>query len=93
LQALRDNEQRVMCLGYSTFALKLEAFTIAAVLVGYAGGLLALLLTWVSSLLINRYIVETAFFDERTAALGLLFGAMIGLVGSSVSVGRHLRSV
>ncbi|MBN9563656.1 MAG: ATP-binding cassette domain-containing protein [Alphaproteobacteria bacterium] len=44
LQALRDNEQRVMCLGYSTFALKLEAFTIAAVLVGYAGGLLALLL-------------------------------------------------
>ena len=60
---------------------------------GVAGGLLALLLTWVASLLINRYIVETAFFDQRTAALGLLFGAMIGLIGSAVSVGRHLRSV
>jgi hypothetical protein len=37
--------------------------------------------------------VETVFFDERTAALGLLFGAMIGLIGSAISVGRHLRSV
>jgi len=44
LQALRDNEQRVTCLGYSPFALKLQAFVIAAGLVGYAGGLLALLL-------------------------------------------------
>ena len=44
LQALRDNEQRLMCLGYSTFWLKLRAFTITAGLVGYAGGLLALLL-------------------------------------------------
>jgi len=44
LQALRDNEQRVTCLGYSPFALKLPAFVIAAGLVGYAGGLLALLL-------------------------------------------------
>lgn len=60
---------------------------------GVAGGLLALLLTWIASLLINRYIVETTFFDERTAALGLLFGAAIGLIGSAISVGRHLRSV
>ena len=60
---------------------------------GVAGGLLALLLTWIASLLINRYIVETVFFDERTAALGLLFGALIGLIGSAISVGRHLRSV
>ena len=60
---------------------------------GVAGGMLALLLTWLASLLINRYIVETTFFDERTAALGLLFGALIGLIGSAISVGRHLRSV
>jgi hypothetical protein len=33
------------------------------------------------------------FFDQRLASLGLLFGAMIGLVGSAVSVGRHLRAV
>jgi cell division transport system permease protein len=57
------------------------------------GGLLALLLTWLARLLIDRYIIETVFFDQRLASLGLLFGAMIGLVGSAVSVGRHLRSV
>ena len=33
------------------------------------------------------------FFDQRLASLGLLFGALIGLVGSAVSVGRHLRRV
>jgi cell division transport system permease protein len=60
---------------------------------GVMGGLLALLLTWLARLLIDRYIIETVFFDQRLASLGLLFGAMIGLVGSAVSVGRHLRSV
>ena len=60
---------------------------------GVLGGLLALLLTWVAGLLIDRYIIETVFFDRRTATLGLLFGALIGLVGSAASVGRHLRSV
>ncbi len=44
LQALRDNEQRMQCLGYDVFRLKLRAFSLCAGLVGYAGGLLALLL-------------------------------------------------
>ena len=44
LQALRDNEQRVSSLGYDTYRIKLAAFTLCAVLVGYAGGLLALML-------------------------------------------------
>ena len=42
LQALRDNEQRVQSLGYSTFRLKFEAFVIMGGVVGYAGALLAL---------------------------------------------------
>ena len=36
---------------------------------------------------------QTIFFDARVALLGLLFGALIGLLGSAVSVGRHLRRV
>jgi ABC-type branched-subunit amino acid transport system ATPase component/ABC-type branched-subunit amino acid transport system permease subunit len=44
LQALRDNEQRVMSLGYDTYRLKLAAFTISAGVIGYSGGLLALLI-------------------------------------------------
>jgi len=57
------------------------------------GGLLALVLTWVAQTLINRYVIETVFFTPRVAILGLLFGAIIGLLGSAVSVGRHLRRV
>jgi ABC-type branched-subunit amino acid transport system ATPase component/ABC-type branched-subunit amino acid transport system permease subunit len=44
LQALRDNEQRMQSLGYSTFRLKFEAFVILGGMVGYAGALLALML-------------------------------------------------
>ena len=45
------------------------------------------------SALINRYLIQTVFFDARVALLGLLVGALIGLLGSAVSVGRHLRRV
>lgn len=44
LQALRDNEQRASSLGYDVHRLKLKAFVISAVLVGYAGGLLTLMI-------------------------------------------------
>ena len=89
----RAQEISIMRLVGATDSYIRRPFLLEGFAKGVAGGLLALLLTWIASLLINRYIVETAFFDERTAALGLLFGAMIGLIGSAVSVGRHLRSV
>ena len=89
----RAQEISIMRLVGATDSYIRRPFLLEGFAKGVAGGLLALLLTWISSLLINRYIVETAFFDERTAALGLLFGAMIGLIGSAISVGRHLRSV
>ncbi|HEY0181479.1 MAG TPA: branched-chain amino acid ABC transporter ATP-binding protein/permease [Rhodopila sp.] len=44
LQALRDNEPRAQSLGYDTFRLKFVAFVIMGGIVGYAGGLLALML-------------------------------------------------
>ncbi len=44
LQALRDNEQRVLALGYSPFRLKLTAFVVMAAVLGYAGALLAFML-------------------------------------------------
>jgi ABC-type branched-subunit amino acid transport system ATPase component/ABC-type branched-subunit amino acid transport system permease subunit len=44
LAALRDNEQRVRSLGYSTFRLKFEAFVIMGGIVGYAGALLSFML-------------------------------------------------
>ncbi|MEZ0605423.1 ATP-binding cassette domain-containing protein [Paraburkholderia sp. IW21] len=44
LQALRDNEQRAASLGYDTYRLKLFSFVISAAIIGYAGGLLCLML-------------------------------------------------
>jgi len=44
LQALRDNEQRVRSLGYDAFALKFLSFVLMGGVIGYAGGLIALML-------------------------------------------------
>jgi ABC-type branched-subunit amino acid transport system ATPase component/ABC-type branched-subunit amino acid transport system permease subunit len=44
LQALRDNEQRAASLGYDVLRLKLSAFVVSAAVVGYAGGLLTLMI-------------------------------------------------
>ncbi|TAM58748.1 ATP-binding cassette domain-containing protein [bacterium] len=44
LQAIRDNEQRVQCLGYNPFWYKMGAFIISATFIGLAGGLLTYLI-------------------------------------------------
>jgi branched-chain amino acid transport system ATP-binding protein len=44
LQALRDNELRMRSLGYNTFALKFMSFVLMGGVIGYAGGLLSLML-------------------------------------------------
>lgn len=89
----RAKEISIMRLVGATDSYIRRPFLLEGFAKGVLGGLLALLLVWISRLLIDRYIIETVFFDQRLAALGLLFGAMIGLVGSAVSVGRHLRNV
>jgi cell division transport system permease protein len=89
----RAKEISIMRLVGATDSYIRRPFLLEGFAKGVMGGLLALLLTWLARLLIDRYIIETVFFDQRLASLGLLFGAMIGLVGSAVSVGRHLRSV
>jgi cell division transport system permease protein len=89
----RAKEISIMRLVGATDSYIRRPFLLEGFAKGVLGGLLALLLVWVCRLLIDRYIIETVFFDQRLSALGLLFGAMIGLVGSAVSVGRHLRNV
>jgi cell division transport system permease protein len=89
----RAREISIMRLVGATDSYIRRPFLLEGFAKGVLGGLVALLLVWISRLLIDRYIIETVFFDRRIAALGLLFGAMIGLVGSAVSVGRHLRNV
>lgn len=89
----RAQEISIMRLVGATDSYIRRPFLIEGIAKGVMGGLLALLLTYVARTLIDRYLIQTVFFDARVALLGLLFGALIGLIGSSVSVGRHLRRI
>ncbi|HEY2733154.1 MAG TPA: permease-like cell division protein FtsX [Polyangiales bacterium] len=69
-------------------------FLIEGALKGILGGAFALLMTYLAMQVLDQYLhFSTAFFDRRLALLGVLFGALMGLMGSAVSVARHLRRV
>ena len=89
----RAKEISIMRLVGATDGYIRRPFLVEGFAKGVMGGLLALVLTWLAQSLINKYVIQTIFFDARVAVLGLLFGALIGLAGSAVSVGRHLRRV
>jgi cell division transport system permease protein len=88
----RAKEIAIMRMVGATDGFIRRPFLIEGAIKGTCGGALALALTWVAMSVIEKYLnFETIFFDSRTAALGVAAGAMIGLLGSMVSVGRQLR--
>ena len=89
----RAKEISIMRLVGATDGYIRRPFLVEGFAKGLMGGVLALVLTWVAQTLINRYVIQTVYFDARVVVLGILFGALIGLLGSAVSVGRHLRQV
>ena len=60
---------------------------------GILGGAMALGLTWTAYRVFSDNVIQAQFFEPRLAVLGVLAGAMIGIAGSAISVGRHLRGV
>ena len=68
-------------------------FLIDGLFKGVLGGLLALVFVWVANRVINEYFIQTIFFDREMMFVGILAGAMMGVLGSLVSVGRHLRRI
>lgn len=89
----RASEIAIMRLVGATDGYIRRPFLLDGLVKGVVGGGLALLLTWLANEGITRYVIPTQFFDLRTALLGLLAGALLGLLASSVSVGRHLRRI
>lgn len=87
----REREISIMQLVGATDRFIRAPFLIEGFVKGVLGGGLALLLTWMASVMIGRYFLEAQFFDMRLALLGVAGGALIGIAGSAVSVGRHLR--
>ena len=68
-------------------------FLIEGALKGLAGGVLALAMSWAAIELVQRYLnFKTVFFDARMTLVGVGCGLVIGLIGSALSVGRHLRA-
>jgi len=68
-------------------------FLIDGLVKGVLGGLLALLFVWIANRVVNEYFIQTIFFDREMIFLGVVGGALMGVLGSLVSVGRHLRRV
>jgi cell division transport system permease protein len=68
-------------------------FLIDGLVKGVLGGLLALLFVWIANRVVNEYFMQTIFFDRQLIFFGVLGGAVMGVLGSLVSVGRHLRRI
>jgi cell division transport system permease protein len=89
----RGREIAIMRLVGATDGFIRRPFLLEGLAKGVLGGVLALALTFFAHSLISRTLVATRFFDARIVLAGIAFGALIGLLGSAVSVGRHLRQV
>lgn len=87
----RSREIAIMRLVGATDGFIRGPFLLEGFLKGIAGGLCALLMVWLAMSAVGRFFLEATFFSAGTAVLGVLFGATIGLLGSAVSVSRHLR--
>ena len=90
----RAKEISIMRLVGATDGFIRRPFLVEGSIKGILGGMLALILTYFAMRVLSQYLhFETTFFDRRLALMGVMFGALMGLLGSLVSVGRHLRRV
>lgn len=89
----RAREISIMRLVGATDGFVRRPFLIEGFLKGVLGGILALVMVAVANGLINKYLIRTVFFEESLVVVGIIGGATIGLLGSLVSVGRHLKQI
>lgn len=89
----RAREIAIMRLVGATDGFIRAPFLIDGFVKGILGGLLALLLTWVAYRTINTRFLSLVFFDPRLVVIGILTGALIGVLGSATSVWSHLRKI
>jgi cell division transport system permease protein len=72
-------------------------FLLEGLIKGVLGGLLALLMSWAAFSVFRKTTAELGsslvFFEPVHLLLVVVFGTLLGLMGSLLSVGRHLRHV
>ena len=89
----RSREIAIMRLVGATDGFIRRPFLLEGLLKGLLGGLGALGLCYAAYALIDAYLIRVAFFTSTQALMGVAAGGLLGLLGSTASVGRHLRNV
>ena len=89
----RAREISIMRLVGATDGFIRAPFLIDGFVKGILGGLLAIGLTWIAYRAIDTQLVGLVFFDPRLIVIGVLTGALIGVLGSATSVWSHLRHI
>lgn len=90
----RANEIAIMRLVGATDGFIRLPFLLEGLLKGLIGGALALGLAWGAWALVEGTMdFEAVFFTSTQALAGVAAGGIIGLLGSTFSVGRHLKNV
>ena len=68
-------------------------FLVEGLLTGLVGGLLAVLLTWLTCQVVDVSLIRVAWLPMEWAMAGVGAGAVYGFLSSAVAVRRHLRRV
>lgn len=89
----RTKEIEIMRLVGATNNFVRLPYLIDGTLKGLAGGAIAALLAWAAVQLVSKNLMAAQFFNADQVMLGIAAGGALGLVGSWLSVGRHLRRV
>jgi len=89
----RSREIGIMRLVGATDGFIRAPFLIDGLLKGFIGGGLAVALMWLTRTALTVTVVTFEFFPTPVLLAGVLAGAVIGLLGSMLSVGRQLKRV
>jgi cell division transport system permease protein len=93
----RADEIAIMRLVGATTGYIRAPFLLEGALKGFLGGIAAVVLCWLGFALFRSTtgfdLAALVFFSRGQIVLMVLFGTLIGLLGSLLSVGRHLRHV
>jgi len=89
----RSREIAIMRLVGATDGFVRRPFLLQGAMKGLLGGLVAVGLSYGAYALIDRVLIQVSFFTHEQSLVIVGFGTLIGLMGSLLSVGRHLRRV
>ncbi len=89
----RRDEIQIMRLVGATNGFIRRPFVLEGAITGLLGGLLALLLTWLSFWTVDRYLFEIQWIPTAWVASGIAGAVVFGAAASALAVRRHLRGV